>query len=454
MDRRDFLKSATLATAATPASAAFAQPQSPGSGQLAQAAGPAAPAVKNLGEPQMRRWTEQRWALDNLIRANGIDWDQPRTAGLVGACGPESQGDIAAIRSRVQKFADIGPAFEAVARRREAVARAADEAKDTITARDNFYMAAQYWASAQWPIDQNNEQNLFCNQKKRECFSAYARLADHYVEAVWLPLPSGQKFPAWFHLPANYSGSRIPAVVSIPGMDGFKEKTVALYGDRWLSRGVAVLAIEGPGQYECPTLGVFVNVPAWVAAGRAAMDWLASRGEIDSQRVGITGTSFGSLFATICAGSDPRYHAVAVMATCLEPGCRTIFQEASPTFKKRFMYMSGMTDEPAFDQFRQALTWEGYAEKIKSPYLCIAGEADELSPLEHTERMFKAMQGPRNLVVYADSRHAVGGVPSTNLGPSPSVLAADWMTKRFAGEPLQSERWFVDAAGRINKTAF
>src|SRR5258708_9932647 len=329
MDRRDFLKSATLATAATAASAAFAQPQSPGSGQLAQAAGPAAPAVKNLGGPQLRSGTEQRWALDNLIRANGSDWDQPRPAGLVGACGPESQGDMGAIRSRVQKFADIGPAFEAVARRREAVARAADEAKDTISARDNFYMAAQYWASAQWPIDQNNEQNLFCNQKKRECFSAYARLADHYVEAVWLPLPSGQKFPAWFHLPANYSGSRTPAAVSIPGLDGFKEKTVALYDDRWLSRGVAVLAIEGPGQYECPTLGVFVNVPAWVAAGPAAMDWLASRREVESQRVGVTRPGFGPLVATLCAGSDPRYHAVAGMAPRPEPRAPTIFHGAS-----------------------------------------------------------------------------------------------------------------------------
>jgi dienelactone hydrolase len=452
MDRRDFLRSATLATAATATSAAFAQSRPAGS-QLAQAANPPAPAVKNLGEPQMRRWTEQRWALDNLIRANGIDWDQPRTAGLISACGPESQGDVAGIRNRVQKFADITPAFEAVARRREAIAHAADEAKNQITARDSYFMAAQYWASAQWPIDQNSEQNLFFNQKKRECFTAYGKLADHYVEAVWLPLPSGQRFPGWFHLPPNYSGERIPAVVSIPGMDGFKERSVALYGDRWLSRGVAVLAIEGPGQYECPTLGVYVNIPAWVAAGRAAMDWLAARSEIDSQRVGITGASFGSLFATISAGSDSRYRAVAVSATCLEPGCHTIFQEASPTFKKRFMYMSGMTDEAAFDQFRQSLTWEGFAEKIKAPYLCIAGEADELCPLEQTERMFKAMQAPRNLVVYAGSRHSVGNVPSTSLGPSPSALAADWMLKRFAGETFPSERWFIDATGRINKTA-
>jgi hypothetical protein len=101
-----------------------------------------------------------------------------------------------------------------------------------------------------------------------------------------------------------------------------------------------------------------------------------------------------------------------VASTCLEPGCETIFQQASPTFKKRFMYMSGIPNEDAFDKFRQTLTWEGHIDKIKAPYLCLAGEADELSPLEHTERMFKVMKSPRQLVIYADSRHSVGGVPA------------------------------------------
>ena len=42
------------------------------------------------------------------------------------------------------------------------------------------------------------------------------------------------------------------------------------------------------------------------------------------------------------------------MSVCHEPGCHTIFEEASPTFKKRFMYMSGITDEAEFDKMRRA----------------------------------------------------------------------------------------------------
>jgi esterase/lipase len=244
----------------------------------------------------------------------------------------------------------------------------------------------------------------------------------------------------------------LPVVIAIPGMDSFKESSVALANDRWLTRGLAVLAIDGPGQYESPLLGVYVSMQNWIDTGPAVVDWLSDRPEIDANRIGVTGTSFGSFFGTIMTAHEPRIAATAVMSTCLEPGCHTIFEEASPTFKKRFMWMSNFTDEAKFDDFVKTLTWEGHVDKIKTPYLVVAGEADELSPLEHTERMIATMTGPRQLVIYADSRHSVGNVPAANLGPFPPVLAADWLAARLAGKPLASERWFVQGTGQIVKT--
>jgi hypothetical protein len=96
---------------------------------------PPQPVLDKRGEPHVRRFEEQRWLLDNIIRANGIDWDQPRSLYLSGPCGNEANADFAGIRERVKKMADIGPAFEAVARRREAKAKAAAEADHKVTAR-------------------------------------------------------------------------------------------------------------------------------------------------------------------------------------------------------------------------------------------------------------------------------------------------------------------------------
>jgi dienelactone hydrolase len=400
-----------------------------------------------------RRWTEQRWLIDNIIRSVGIDWDQPRTISYNAPCGAEANADFAAIRERVKKYADIAPAFEATARRREAKARAAEDAGEEVTARQNYFMAAIHYAASQWTFDENSEKNVALNARKRECYANYAKHSDHRVEAAWIPF-QGKALPGWFHLPPGYSGERIPAVVSIPGMDGFKEASVAMYGDRWLSRGIAVLSVEGPGQYESAVLGIPVSMPNWIDAGVAIMAWMRARPEIDAERIGVVGQSFGSFFSTIACASEPRYRACAVTASCLEPGCHTIFEEASPTFKQRFMYMSGFTDEDAFDRFRLTLTWEGHAEKIKVPYLCLQGEADELSPLEHTERLFETLRCPKRLVVYQDCRHSVGNVAATNLGPTPAVLVADWMNARLAAKPFPSERWYVESNGRVVKTSY
>src|SRR6202041_1104060 len=197
----------------------------------------------------------------------------------------------------------------------------------------------------------------------------------------------------------------------------------------------------GPGQYECPLLGIYMTMENWEGTGQACMNWLLRRPEADPARISIGGRSFGSFGATISASGEPRFQSIAVSATCFEPGFRTIFEEASPTFKMRFMFMANISEEATFDKFAKTLTWEGRAEKIHMPFLCIAGGADELSPIENTEHLFRALPGPRQLVIYEESRHSVGGgVSSALLGPNATHLTANWIAARFASRPFPTER--------------
>jgi hypothetical protein len=188
MDRRSFLQSATLiATAA-------------GAATSLTAAAPAATAettsiseVKTVGAPAPRRWLEQRrWMIDNVIKTNGIDWDQPRSIYLNSPCGFDADGDFAAIRQRVQKCVDNSSAFEAGARLRESKGREAQDAQNPVSARDNLLVAAVLWAAAQWPIVEVNDKNMFYNRKKCECYEAYGNVADRRVETVCLPAGRSQ----------------------------------------------------------------------------------------------------------------------------------------------------------------------------------------------------------------------------------------------------------------------
>jgi dienelactone hydrolase len=441
MDRRQFLHTARTVVAGA------------GVGAVLPATGLMAAERTPVGAPVMRRFNEQRWALDNIIQVNGIDWDQGRTSGMIRNCGAAVIGDMAVLKQRVKKYADIAPAFEALARRREAGAKEAEQEGESFVARDNYFIAAQYWASAMWPVDEINDRIKRYNSKKRETFTKYMELADHKVE--WAEIPyRGKHLPAVFHLPPGYrSGSKVPVIVMVPGMDGNKEKYVSLYGDPWMQRGFAFLAVEGPGYWEAPVRGLYVDVPGWVETGQEVMKWLSARPEIDVDKVAVVGSSFGSFFSAVMMSGEPRFKACAVTGTCYEPGGHAIFEEASPTFKRRFMFMSGITDEREFDEFRKTLDWHGYAEKVKAPYLIAGGESDELCPLENTEAFAKALGGPKQLLIYADARHSIGGVPSASNGPDARTYQAKWIQERLAGKPFTSEYWFIEPSGKVNKTA-
>ncbi|MGD0109181.1 MAG: alpha/beta hydrolase [Rhodopila sp.] len=445
MNRRELLRAAPWVTGAV------ALLGRPSSGVAAEITSDPQPAG-SVTHPLTRRWSEQRWILDELIQANSVDWDQPRTQYWNAACGLLAEPDFARIRQRVHKYADIAPECVDMARVREERAHAAEAAGELVSARENYFVAAVHWGAAQWPIDEANELNREYNQSKRDCLTRYARLADHHVEPVWIPF-GDKALPGWFHSPVGYNGGRIPAVVAIPGMDSFKEASVALYGDPLLNRGIAVLALDGPGQYECPLLGIYVTLENWEATGQACMNWLLRRSEVDPRRISITGRNFGSFGATIAASNEPRFRSIAVSASCFEPGFHTIFEEASPTFKMRFMFMTNIADETQFNVFAKTLTWEDLAEKIQMPFLCIAGGADELSPIGNTEHLFRTLPGPRQLVVYEESRHSVGGgVSSALLGPNVTDLSANWIAARFVGLPFPTERWLVSNAGMVTKS--
>jgi dienelactone hydrolase len=436
MHRRQFLRSVPLAAAASISGAGLV----------------GATELFPVGEPKMKRFEEQRWVLDNIIQANGIDWDQGHVSVLLRACGLGIQGDMAALRQRVKKYADIVPAMETLARKREALAIEHEKNEEMIPARDNYYAAAAYWGTAMWGLEEHGPRLRANNDKKRENFTKYMNLADHKIEWVEIPY-RGKTLPAVLHLPPGYqAGQKVPVIVGVPGMDGFKERFVSLYGDGWMDRRYAVLVVEGPGYWESPVRGIFVEVQGWVETGKEVAKWLRARPEIDAERVAATGSSFGSFFSAAMISEEPMFKACAVTGTCYDPGGHAIFDEASPTFKKRFMFMSGITDEAEFEKFRKTIDWHGFAGKIKAPFLVAGGEADELCPLEQTEAFIHALGGPKQLVVYQDSRHSLSGAAVAN-GPDPRTYQAEWITKRLSGKPMQSERWFVENSGRIQKTS-
>ncbi|MFD7734893.1 alpha/beta hydrolase family protein [Kitasatospora phosalacinea] len=134
---------------------------------------------------------------------------------------------------------------------------------------------------------------------------------------------SGEGYAGWLRLPragegAGAAGS--PLVVLVPGMDSAKEEFHRPV-DALLARGVAVLAVDGPGQ------GVLAAGPALGPdhrhALRRALDHVLGeeRGKeleqgagVDPERVGVIGLSLGGYLAADFAAHDPRVRAAALVS--------------------------------------------------------------------------------------------------------------------------------------------
>ena len=412
------------------------------------------PILDHRGAPHVRRFDEQRWLIDNIIRANGIDWDQPRSLYIHAPCGIEANADFAGIRERVKKMADIGPAFAAVARRREAKANAAAQADHKVTARDNFFMAAVHWGAAQWPYDENDETNIAYNNKKRECYAKYAALADHHVEAVWVPFKD-KAIPAWLHLPPNYTGGRLPVVIAIPGMDSYKEIQVALYGDKFLNRGMAVLAIDGPGQYEAPMIGLYFTMENWIAAGPALVDWIAARPELDATRIGVVRHELRLAV---------RHRAHRQRAA--HQGLRG--DVGVPRARLPHDFPGSLADLQEALHVHVGHHRRGRIRRIPQNDHLGGPRRENPRALSLRRRRGRGAEPARTFRA-ADGGAARGrsrwwsirnrGIRSATFRPPISARSrrscvADWLADRLAGKPFVSERWYVTGSGEINKTAY
>jgi dienelactone hydrolase len=392
-------------------------------------------------ERKIKRWREQRWILDQIIQTRGIDWDQGRTGKILRNCGPGVQSDLQEITRRIQKFVDIPREFARGAARREEQGRAAEAAGHFSDAREHYYIAACFYTNAMWAIyeDGNSERGRW-QERKRACYDKFIEHAGRPIERVELPY-QGKKIQAILHLPPNRKANeKVPCVMYIPGMDGVKEDNPAS-GDPFIERGFAVLAIDGPGQGETREGGICCTASNYADAGKLACDYLLSRPEIDTNRLGVMGSSMGSYWAPRVVAEEKRFKACAVSAVCMEPGQYAIFNMSSPTFKLNYMYMSGYDDEAAFDEFATTLTLKGVTSKITCPYMVVAGEDDEHCDMKFVYDLMGEIAATKLLYVFEGERHSI-------RNPRARSLLVNWLIDTLLGKPFKSEIVRVETGGK------
>ena len=119
------------------------------------------------------------------------------------------------------------------------------------------------------------------------------------------------------------------------------------------------------------------------------------------------------------------------------------------------MYMAGYDDEVEFDRFAQTFSLHGIGARLQCPYLVVAGERDELSPIEHTYRLLQEVEAPKELVVYQGEKHGLNATTASFFGPDWASHLADWISDRLWGRSeARSRHLFVDMTGNVHESTW
>lgn len=343
------------------------------------------------------------WA--NRFVANGTDY-----------------GDFQATLGRIARWDDWCREWGRTAVHYEQIAESAERAGGSHTAAGAWQRAALAWHWGKFVFVDHQDEQRAAHDRAVACFRRASPSLTPAAEPVRVPY-ANTELRGYLRIPrqADTRGQgRVPVVIMVPGLDSVKEELQAT-AEYFLARGLAALAIDGPGQgeseYELPI------EPAYEKAITAAADYLGTRTDVDNSNMGLFGVSLGGYFAARGAAYERRIAAAVSLAGPYRFDLD--WDELPPQTRATFRHRSRAASESQARARAGELTLEDAAGRIACPILVVGGGRDAIVPAYHQERL--AAQAPgAELVLYPDGSHGV-----TNHAFESRSRMADWLAARL-----------------------
>lgn len=264
-------------------------------------------------------------------------------------------------------------------------AASAREAAELGVRRENWRQAWLDYMFGAWPA-QTTPGKRASYKRAVEAFQNYGKLLEFPIEIVRIPF-EGKEIVGYLQLPKGAGPA--PAIVSIGGLDEYKEYGVEHGSAALLKAGFGLLSLDMPGTGEAP-------VKMEVGAERMivkAIDYLATRPEVDAKRIAISGASAGGYWSALMAYVEPgRIKAAVVRGGPIHEYFQPDWQRKSWGtseylfgLKEARMAVYGFkTGED--DKFLAAmqpfsLQTRGILDKPSAPMLVVNGEKDSQVPI-------------------------------------------------------------------------
>lgn len=145
----------------------------------------------------------------------------------------------------------------------------------------------------------------------------------------------GERLAAHLYLPSGKTMA-LPAILLCHGFCGVKELLLPAFAEFFAARGFVAMTFDYRGFGESGGEPGRLVPELQISDIQAALDCLAAQPEVDADRLGLWGTSFGGANAIVAASRDPRIKALAVQIT-FGDGERVITGSMPPEEKQRLL---------------------------------------------------------------------------------------------------------------------
>ncbi len=394
----------------------------------------AIPYTRTLQDFKTQRWIANRFY--RLMGRSAFFWDNPEEGLGVGVMRGSNFFDLKDTNARIKSLDEVTKENIRTAKWLEKLGRKEEEARHPETACDYYFRACIFYIAAAWPIfDSDDAELIWLTERIESAFGKVIQYNGYPMERVEIPF-EGKSIPGILSL--TPSRKRAPTILFVPGMDLHKENGFNYMSNPYIVRGMNVLAIDGPGQGESLVRKIWVDEENYGRAGKAAIDYLVKRPEVDPEKIGIQGVSMGTYWGPLIALHDKRVRALSTHMSN-EYDKDHIFNETSPNFRLRFMWMAGNLSDEKFDKMAAKMTHEGRESKIKCPHIIFHGEFDHLTNTKEVYRYFDRLGSEvKELRIYENQYHSV-----SRFQDEVTSMAADWLRDRLNGVPARQKRRVV-----------
>ena len=316
----------------------------------------------------------------------------------------------------------------------------------SLSAGEKLGRAASYLITAERLQAHDAPGRLELYRRELALFAEGAKLAGENVERVEIPYDGGHL--AALYVRAEGVPGRAPVLVQLNGLDSTKEMKYRVGLPAWLAkRGVSSLVVDQPGSGEALRLhGMTARFDTEHWASRI-VDWLQTRDDVDSKRIGCEGVSLGGYYCPRAVAFEPRFAAGVCWGAnhdWRDVQKKRLQKEGDfpvPHYWAHVCWVWGATDVADFMRIAENVHLDGVVEKIRVPFLVTHGEKDSQIPLKWAQRTYdQLVNSPkRELKVFTDRE---GGVQHASFDNSINAghYIADWVAETLGARTAASAR--------------